>query len=256
MNNENPTMIRCLAVDDEPLALDLLEDNIAKIPFLKLVGLCGDAFEARDMLDKETIDLIFLDIQMPGLTGVQFLKSLNEHKPMVIFITAYAKFALEGYALDVLDYLVKPVSFSRFEQACKKAKELFELKNAQIQLLEVLAKTENREGVLSTELPDFFFVNADYSHVKINFADITHIEGMKDYLKIFLFSQPKPVITRMTMKAMEEKLTNYDFLRVHKSFIVSIPFIESFKAGFVLVNKHAIPFSESYKDELIKLRSK
>ena len=256
MNNEKPTTIRCLAVDDEPLALDLLEDNIAKIPFLKLVGLCGNAFEAHDMLDTAAIDLIFLDIQMPGLTGVQFLKSLTKHKPMTIFITAYSKFALEGYALDVLDYLVKPVSFSRFEQACNKAKDLFELKNAQIQLLDVLAKTENREEIRATELPEFFFVNADYNHVKINFSDITHIESMKDYLKIFLITQPKPVITRMTLKAMEEKLTDYDFLRVHKSYIVSIPYIESFKAGFVLVNKRLIPFSESYKEALIKLRSK
>lgn len=252
MNNEYPTLIRCLAVDDEPLALELLEDNIARIPFFKLVGLCGSAFEARDMLDKETIDLIFLDIQMPGLTGVQFLKSLNEHKPMVIFITAYAKFALEGYALDVLDYLVKPVPFDRFEKACYKAQAQFELKNAQIQLFDVLAKTENKDNIK----PEFFFVNADYNHIKINFADITHIEGMKDYLKIFLFSQSKPVITRMTMKVMEEKLSDYDFLRVHKSYIIAVPFIESFKAGFVLVNKRSIPFSESYKEELIKLHSK
>ena len=255
MNNENPNLIRCLAVDDEPLALDLLEDNISKIPFLKLVGLCGSAFGARDMLDKETIDLIFLDIQMPGLTGVQFLKSLNEHKPMVIFITAYEKFALEGYALDVLDYLVKPVAFDRFEKACNKAKELFELKNAQVQLLEVLTKTANTEGGSTNELPEFFFVNADYSHIKINIADIIYVEGMKDYLKIYLATQTKPIITRMTMKTMEDKLADYPFLRVHKSFIVSVSRIDSFKAGHVIVQKHTIPVSDSYKEGLIKLRS-
>ncbi|MBL7817353.1 MAG: response regulator transcription factor [Saprospiraceae bacterium] len=243
-------MIRCLAVDDEPLALDLLEDNISKIPYLTLVGKCYNAREADAFMSQEAVDLLFLDIQMPGLSGVQFLKSLKDQRPMAIFITAYEKFALEGYALDVLDYLVKPVAFDRFEKACHKAQRLFDLKNAQMQLLEVLSKTENTEGGLQKELSDFFFVNADYSHIKITIADILYIESMKDYLKIYLTSQAKPIITRMTMKTMEEKLADYPFLRVHKSFIVSLPRVEAFKSQYVIVQKQKLPVSESYRIEL------
>lgn len=236
-------MLRCLAVDDEPLALDLLEDNISKVPFLELVGRCQNGFEALNALNKNAIDLIFLDIQMPRLTGIQFLNTLQTVRPMVIFITAYEKFALEGYNLNVLDYLLKPVAFDRFYKACQKALELYDLKNPP----PTTSNPPNTEG------GHFFFVNADYGHVKIEISEISHIESMKDYLKIYLTTQTKPVITRMTLKSMEEKLSNFPFLRVHKSFIVSVPKITSIKTGFVQLGKNAIPIGENYKNALLDL---
>jgi DNA-binding LytR/AlgR family response regulator len=242
-------MLRCLAVDDEPLALDLLEDNISKVPFLELVGRCQNGFEALDVLNKNTIDLIFLDIQMPRLTGIQFLNALQTARPMVIFITAYEKFALEGYNLNILDYLLKPVAFDRFYKACQKAQDLYELKNppsSKPQILEY-SNPQNTEG------GNFFFVNADYGHVKIEISEISHIESMKDYLKIYLTTQTKPIITRMTLKNMEEKLPTSHFLRVHKSFIIAIPKITSIKTGFVVLGKNAIPIGESFKNTLLNL---
>src|SRR5580765_8829891 len=142
-------MLRCLAIDDEPLALELLEDNISQIPYLKLEGKCSNALEALKFLQDQVVDLIFLDIQMPGLTGLQFIQSLT-NRPMIILVTAYEKFALEGFNLDVIDYLVKPVSFDRFVKACNKAWELYQL------------KTKPKETTAGVPL-DYIFVNADYS---------------------------------------------------------------------------------------------
>ena len=234
--------MKCIAVDDENLALDLLEDNISQVPFLQLVKRCKNALEALEAVQTEEVDLIFLDIQMPGLTGIQFVRSLQVKHPMIIFVTAYDRFALEGFNLDVLDYLVKPVSFERFLKACNKAQELF------------LLKTQNKEPEATTEPElDFIFVNADYSHVKINFDDISHIEGMKDYIKIHLISQPKPVITRLSIKSMEEKLPTNEFIRVHKSFLVSISKIKSIRNNKIQVDKHIVPVSENYREDLMKL---
>src|SRR5436190_19123579 len=193
-------MLRCIAIDDEPLALELLVDNISKVPFLQLVAECSNPLEALKVLQEQKVDLIFLDIQMPGLTGLQFIQSLAE-KPMFILITAYEKYALDGYTLDVLDYLVKPVSLDRFIKACNKARELHELK---------LKGTNNT----SNSKADYFFVNVDYKLLKVVFADITFIEGLKDYIKIQLKSTTRPVIKRMRMKSVEEQLEEADFLRI------------------------------------------
>src|SRR3954468_18256039 len=173
-------MLRCIAIDDEPLALELLEDNISKVPFLELVALCSNPIEAMQVLQQESVDLIFLDIKMPGLTGLQFIQSLAQ-KPMFILITAYEKYALDGYTLDVVDYLLKPVSLERFIKACNKAWELHKLKN--------------KPAEISKEAdPSYFFINADYSHIKIDFADIVWVEGLKDYLKIHLRENAKPIV--------------------------------------------------------------
>ncbi len=240
-------MIRCLAVDDEPLALDLLENSISKIPYLSLVAKCGNAFQALEKLHQERIDLVFLDIQMPRLTGIQLLNGLQVAMPMVILVTAYEQFAIEGYRLNVLDYLVKPVGFERFMQACEKAKSLFNLKN----------HTNIGQNIPLTEGGDFFFVNADYSLVKIVVAEILYIEGMKDYVKIHLQGQPKPVITRMSLKSLEENLVENlkakNFLRVHKSFLVNTLCIQSIKNGQIFIDKNAIPYSDNAKEDLMKM---
>ncbi len=231
-------MIRCLAIDDEPLALELLEDNISKVPFLNLLGSCSNPIEAMKFLETKEVDLIFLDIQMPGLTGLQFIQSLSK-KPMFILITAYEKYALEGFNLDVVDYLVKPVALDRFIKACNKAKELFDLKNR---------PTTIGTDALSSA-PDYLFVNVDYSLVKVNHSDIEWVEGLKDYIKIHLHSAPnKPIVTRMSMKSIEDELPPQQFVRVHKSFIVSKQHITAIRKNSVFIGTHEIPISDMYKE--------
>ena len=236
-------MLRCIAIDDEPLALELLVDNISKVPFLELVAECSNPLEALKVLQEKKVDLIFLDIQMPGLTGLQFIQSLAE-KPMFILITAYEKYALDGYTLDVLDYLVKPVSLDRFIKACNKAKDLHELK---------IKGNDNNGNTLKT---DYFFVNVDYKLLKVVFADITFIEGLKDYIKIHLKSTTRPIITRMSMKSVEEQLPENDFIRVHKSYIVSIAHITAVMKNSVFIGELEIPVSDNYKDTLAALTGK
>lgn len=229
-------MMRCIAVDDEPLALDLLEDNISKVPFLTLTGRCKNAFEAHEAIIKGNIDLIFLDIQMPGISGVQFLQSVTS-PPLVIFITAYEQFALEGFNLDVVDYLLKPVSFDRFLKAANKAHELFTLKASGV-------------NITSSPASEYLFVNAEYNLIKINIRDIVYVEGLKDYIKIFIANTQRPVITRMSLKLIEEKLPSDKFVRVHKSYIVSVEKIVSIRKGKISINSVQVPISEHYKENL------
>ncbi len=231
-------MLRCIAVDDEPLALELLEDNISKVPFLQLVATCSNPMEAMKILQEQAVDLIFLDIQMPGLTGLQFIQSLT-HKPMIILITAYEKYALEGFNLDVVDYLVKPVSLDRFIKACNKARELQQLK-------------QKSQGSAAAEA-DYIFVNVDYSLLKVVLSDITWIEGLKDYIKINLKSSPRPVITRMAMKSVEEQLPASRFIRIHKSFIVSKAQITAVRKNSVFIGQMELPVSDNYRDALAEL---
>ncbi|QEC66700.1 response regulator transcription factor [Panacibacter ginsenosidivorans] len=236
-------MLRCIAIDDEPLALELLVDNISKVPFLELVAECSNPLEALKVLQEKKVDLIFLDIQMPGLTGLQFIQSLAE-KPMFILITAYEKYALDGYTLDVIDYLVKPVSLDRFIKACNKARDLHELK----------IKGNDNNG--NTQKADYFFVNVDYKLLKVVFADITFIEGLKDYIKIHLKSTTRPIITRMSMKSVEEQLPENDFIRIHKSYIVSVSHITAVMKNSVFIGELEIPVSDNYKDTLAALTGK
>lgn len=245
--------MNCLAIDDESLALDLLEDNIRKVPFLNLVARCRNAFEAVDHLRREAIDLIFLDIQMPGLTGVQFLQSLGPNPPMVIFVTAYEQYALEGFNLDVVDYLLKPVSFERFLKAVNKAHELHHLRAAGGHAAETPPEAPAAEtAAASTPVGDYLFVNADYSLVKIRLSDITYVEGLKDYVKIYQEGHTRPVITRLTMKALEEKLPTGRFLRVHKSYIVSLDKIESIRNLRIKIGAVQVPVSEHYSEAFFK----
>jgi len=228
-------MIRCLAIDDEELALELLEDNIRKVPYLELVASCNNPLEAIRIMQEQTVDLIFLDIQMPGLTGLQFIKSTTQ-SPMFILVTAYERYALESYDLSVVDYLVKPVELERFIKACNKAHELFKLKN-------------------KTDLPaepsqDYFFVNVDYSLLKILYADIIWIEGLKDYVKIHLKSTDKPVIARLSMKSLEEELPPALFLRVHKSYIVSKSFVTTIRKNSVFIQGKELPVGDNYKEAI------
>ncbi|CAL1516450.1 LytTR family DNA-binding domain-containing protein [Chitinophaga sp. MM2321] len=229
-------MIRCIAVDDEQLVRDLLEDNIRQIPFLQLVKTCKNALEAAEVLQTTQVDLIFLDIQMPRLNGLQFLQSLK-NPPLVILVTAYEQYALEGFNLQVADYLLKPFSFERFLKACNRANDLFRLQ---------------QQPAATEEITDFF-VNVEYTLVKIVVSDITYIEGLKDYIRIHLSSSPKPVLTRMTMKAMEEKLPAAAFVRTHKSFLAAVAKITSIKRDFVCIGVTEVPVSEFYKENITRM---
>ena len=233
----NLPKLKCLTIDDEPLALELLEDSIKQIPYLELIGSGNNAFEATEKLHEEAIDLLFLDIQMPGISGIQFLKSLQGQLPKVIFVTAYEQYAIEGFNLDVVDYLLKPVAFERFLKATNKAYDLF--KNSQVSTSETS--------------PNHFFVNANYSLVKIKYEEITHIEGLKDYVKIYVTSAHWPVITRMTLKGIEQKLPQGKFMRVHKSFIVSIDKVQSVRNLKITIGEVHVPIGEQYNDDFLKL---
>ncbi|MCX6244372.1 MAG: LytTR family DNA-binding domain-containing protein [Bacteroidetes bacterium] len=232
-------MIRCIAIDDEKLALDLIEDDIRKVPFLELVKTCRSGFEALDVLQNEKIDLLFLDIQMPDISGIQFLKSLN-NKPLVIFTTAYEKYALEGFELDVIDYLLKPYSFERFLKAVNKAQEYL-INTGNIQLPETAGAT-SPEG-------NFFFVKSDYKLVKIEISEILYIESLKDYVKIY--TGGKPILTLSSMKAIEERLPSSDFIRVHRGFIVNIRKIRYIQRNSIMVENKEIPIGENYKEAFL-----
>jgi DNA-binding LytR/AlgR family response regulator len=234
-------MIRCLAIDDEILALDLVKDNISKVPFLELAGGCTSAFEAMELLRKEKIDLLFLDIQMPDLSGIQFLKSLK-NKPLVIFTTAYEKYALEGFELDVIDYLLKPFSFDRFLKAANKAKDYLDLKDR-------AASGETGGGSVSAA--GYIFVKADYKLMKIDFDEILYIEGLKDYIKIC--TGGKPVLTLMSMKSIGEKLPASEFARVHRSFIVALKKIRFIQRNNIHIGDREIPISDLYKEHFFSL---
>ncbi len=234
-----PVILKCLAIDDENLALDLLEDNIQKIPFLKLEKRCRNAMEALQVLQTTSIDLIFLDIQMPGLTGIQFLEGLTQ-KPMVIFVSAYQQYAIEGFNLDVIDYVLKPISFERFLKACNKALDYYKTTKIAAKSTDDLANK------------DYIFIHADYSLMKISFDEILYVEGLKDYIKIHLTSQKYPVVCRMTMKAIEEKLPNHLFFRVHKSFIISIKKMESIRNQKIKIGENYIPLSENMAESFLQ----
>ena len=235
-------MLRCVAIDDEPLALELLEDNISKVPFLQLVASCENALEAMKILQEQPVDLVFLDIQMPGLTGLQFIQSLSQ-KPMFILITAYEKYALEGFNLDVVDYLVKPVSLDRFVKACNKALELHQLKN-------------RGNSAPSSPSQDYIFVNSDYSLLKIVIAEIDWVEGFKDYIKIHLRNTNNPVVTRMSMKTIEDLLPASRFIRIHKSYIVSIAAITAIRKNSVFLGRLELTVGDNYRDALQNLTGK
>jgi hypothetical protein len=240
--------LKCLIVDDEEMARKLLEENSRHLPFLEVIGMCKNPFEAMQFLQEHKVDLMFLDIQMPGMLGTKFLDSLRE-KPMAIFVTAYDQYAVESYNLDVVDYLMKPVSMERFTLAAYKALEEQRKRLALTQVQESKAPEEH-------ETVDYFFVNVAYALVKVRIPDISHVEGMKDYVKIYLSTADKPILTKSTLKAIEDKLPTLRFLRVHKSFIVNLVQIEVFRSQKVWIGPHGIPVSETYLDALMQVLNK
>lgn len=241
-------MIRTLIIDDEPLALDVLETYISKMPELHLVAKCSNALEANEILKKQEVDLIFLDIQMPQISGVEFIKALP-NPPMFIFTTAYSNYALEGYELNAIDYLLKPISMDRFMKAVNKASEQFELRK----------KEEGAAGHMPAgEGEDFFFVKADKKLVKVKYDEILYIEGLKDYVIIRL--EQGRVVTLQTMKSLEDKLPVNKFKRIHRSYIVSINKIHAVDGTSVDVYEKGqikqLPIGKNYRDEILEIVNK
>jgi DNA-binding LytR/AlgR family response regulator len=239
--------MNCMVVDDEKMGRSLLEENVGQLPFLNLVASCKNAFEAMEQLQAHSIDLIFLDIQMPGMLGTQFLQTLKK-KPLVVFVTAYDHYAVESYQLDVVDYLMKPVSLERFSLAANKAYHLFQQSKIESPITPTLPSSSPVVEVLE----DFFFVNVEYSLVRISIPQITHIEGLKDYVKIYLEGEKRPVLTKLTMKSLEAKVLPHLFMRVHKSFIVNIRKIESVKQLRIKIGTFDIPVSDSHASDLME----
>jgi len=235
-----------LIVDDEPLALDVLETYIDKVPELKIIGKCTNALEANELIRKEDIDLLFLDIQMPQITGIDFLKTLS-NPPMVIFTTAYSNYALEGFELNALDYLLKPISLDRFMKAVNKAQEQYDLTHS-----------EAAGGGITAASEDFFFVKADKKLVKVRYNDILYIEGLKDYVIIRL--KVGRVITLQTMKSLEAKLPSKLFKRIHRSYIVGLDKINALVGNMVEVTEKGqtktLPVGKNYRDDLLQLVNK
>jgi DNA-binding LytR/AlgR family response regulator len=226
--------MNCIIVDDELWARELLEDNIRQLPFLTLVGQAKNATEAMTLLAQENVDLMFLDIQMPGLTGMELLGTLRK-PPLVIIVTAFEKYALEGFELEVIDYLLKPVPFPRFVKAVHKADELNRMKKLSTQR--------------STPSFEHVFVNANYSLVKVMLDDIVLIEGLKDYVKIHL-ATGNNIITRLSLKAIEGKLEAAKFMRIHKSYIIALDKIDSIQKAQLIVMGQEIPIGEGYRSAL------
>jgi len=227
-------MIRTIAVDDEPLALQLVTGYIKKTPGLELAGSFDNPQEALEFVINEKVDLIFIDIQMPDLTGIEFTRALTGG-PRVVFTTAYEKYALEGFKLDVVDYLLKPFSYEEFLKAVGKAARLIRIEQGE------------QEKVESNS--EFLFLKSDYKIRRINFNDILYIEGLKDYVKVYTAGTSKPVLSLITMKLLEAKLPPANFMRVHRSFIVNLARIETIERSRIVFGKTYIPVSEQYKDK-------
>lgn len=234
--------VRCIAVDDEPLALDIIESYVSKLSFLKLVRTCSSATEAMQVLQEEQIDLMFLDIEMPELTGIQFLNILK-HQPLIIFTTAYPDYALEGFNQDAVDYLLKPIPFDRFLKAVTKAQE-------RLQRNGKATEAVHTPALHATPEQDFMFVKADYKTIRVDFKDILWIEGLKDY--IIIQTKDQKIITLLSMNKMMEKLQDSKFLRVHRSFIVSLQKIDSIEKSRIRIGSKEIPIGEVYKDQFLK----
>lgn len=225
----------CLIVDDEQLARQLLKEYVSKVPMLELKGMCKNPLEAMEVLKQEEIDILFLDIQMPELTGIEFVKTM-QNKPAIIFTTAYSEYALDGYQLDVVDYLVKPFPFDRFVKAVNKATNFIELqRKAQL-------------GQVGTD--EFVLLHADHKIYKIFLNDINYIEGLKEYVSYF--TNEKRIIVLQSLKSIEESLPPDKFIRIHRSYIVPINKIKSLDGNQVQIGDKLIPIGRSYKEEVLR----
>jgi two-component system LytT family response regulator len=233
-------MIKCIAIDDEPLALRQITSYIEKTPFLELQKGFESAIEALSYLQENSVELMFVDINMPDLNGMDFVKSL-ENPPKIIFTTAYSEYALQGFKVDALDYLLKPIDYATFLKSSNKAKSWFNLQNSK------------PEEINSDE--DFLFIKSEYKILRIKLKNIKYIEGMREYVRIHLTNQ-KPIMTLLSMKSVEQQLPSNSFMRVHRSYIVNLNMITTIERNRIVFDKVYIPVSEHYKEEFQQFISK
>ena len=229
-------MIRVLAIDDEPLALRQLAAYLKKVPFFDLVDSCQSAIDAIKVLDEQEVDAIFIDINMPDLNGLDFVRSL-QNPPLVVFTTAYQEYALDGYKVDAIDYLLKPFGMGDILRAADKVKRQYDLLHT--------------ASLSPVDEDDALFLKTEYKVVRILIHDIIYVEGMAEYLRIHLAGQDKPIVVLLSMKKMEERLPSQDFMRIHKSYIISLHHIaEVNKSRVILDNEKDIPIGDSYREKL------
>lgn len=243
-------IIKCVAIDDEPLALELLSKFIGQTSFLQLEGKFSNAIEALGFINQNEVQLIFMDIQMPDLSGMELARILdgkkNSEKTRIIFCTAYNQFAIEGYKVEALDYLLKPYSYEEFLAAATKAYQYFD-------------RIQQAPATKITEAPapqDFIFLKVEYQLVKVLLKDITHVEAYKDYVKVHLKSKPNPILSLTSLKNMEELLPSEKFMRVHRSFIVALDHIDSISKNVIQTGNHHIAVGDNYKDQFVEFLSK
>ena len=231
-------MIRCIAIDDEPLALQQIVAYIGKVPFLELAAQCQSALEARQFLEQDTVDAIFCDINMPDLNGMDFIKSLVV-PPLVVFTTAYSEYAVEGFRVNAVDYLLKPFGLQDFQRAANRLKERLESSVAGGTVV---------GGVAANTPDDTIFLKTEYRIVKVSISDIRYVEAMSEYLKVYLTSEPKPIITLLSMKKMEERLPG-TFMRIHRSYIVNLTKIQEVNKNRVIMDADTyLPIGDLYKE--------
>lgn len=230
-------MIKCIIVEDEPLAQDVLEDHLQQIPYARLQGKFNNAWDALKFLAVNEVDVILLDIEMPEMNGIDFLRSLSP-APLTIFTTAYRNYAFDGFELGVIDFLLKPVSFSRFRLAMEKARDFLSL------------KTHNSSFETGSDTPDFVFVKSGVQRVKLFFDEITHIQGLKDYA--IIYAPGKKVVIKGSVKSMLDIFPAARFIRVHKSFIVAKDKINRIEKNRIIINDNLIPIGRNYKEEVDK----
>jgi DNA-binding LytR/AlgR family response regulator len=227
--------LNCLIIDDEPIARKGLEEHVQEIEFLHCIASCENALRAAACLNEQKVDLIYLDIHMPKVTGIDFLRTLK-HPPLTILTTAYSDYALEGYSLDVIDYLVKPITFERFLKASQKAMDVFQLKAAALQ---------HNSGHV-----DYFFVRCDRKFEKVYFRDVSYVEGLQNYAVIHV--QNRKLITYITLTSLEQQLPKDQFLKVHKSFLISVPHIKAIEGDEIILENARIPMSRNLREQLMQ----
>ena len=231
-------MINCLLIDDEPLALQLLEDYVNKTPYLSLIGKFEEPMQALSLLESKQADLLFLDIKMPDISGIEFFRSLT-NKPEVIFTTAYSEYAMDGFELRAMDYLLKPISFEKFLASCNRVRDFFEFKQTR----------NNREK-------DYFFINAAHKLHKIFYDDILYLEGLKDYTKIHLSSASAPLVILHSLKYFEDLLEQSEFIRIHRSYIISIRKVLTVSRKSVMIQSCELPVSDNYREGFFSIVEK
>ena len=229
-------MIRCIIIDDEPLALQQMESYVKKITYLELVAACQSAIDAKEVLEKHKIDVMFCDINLPELNGLDFVKSLD-NPPMVVFTTAYSEYAVEGFQLEAIDYLLKPFGFDDMKRAADKVKKRYDA----LRTLQEVSQIDEDDAI---------FLKTDYKIVRINISHIRYVEAMSEYLRIYLTDYPRPIIVLLSMKKMEERLPSRSFMRVHRSYIINLKMIQEISKNRILLGDDIeVPIGDSYREQ-------